>query len=206
MCFTGFALSRIERQPGTPEKPLSDLGRISYHSYWRSVVMEFLSAMRGQVSVTIDHMARTSGVHPRDLAETLQRLGLVRVGDDGAVTLHVDASQVERYSRETALKRKNRVPVDAECLRWTPFVSPHALEAAQLERDQVDEVVTRSLSQTAATTTSTAEKEPESDENDRKKGTDGCGAQVSYRKLILDDFSLVHVNSTNSLRKKVHLN
>ena len=136
--------------------------------------------MRGQVSVTIDQMARTSGVHPRDLAETLQRLGLVRVADDGVVTLHVDAGQVERYSREAAQKRRNRVPVDADCLRWTPFVSPHALEAAQLEREQVEEAVSRSLGQTPAT--STAEKEPEAGPGEaaQKKGSDGCSAQVRY--------------------------
>ena len=37
-----FLLSRVEGQPGSPEKPLSDLGRLSYEAYWRSVVLDYL--------------------------------------------------------------------------------------------------------------------------------------------------------------------
>lgn len=73
----GYLLSKEEGQPGTPEKPLSDLGRVSYHAYWKSVVLEYLNDHRnGQLS--IEEMSRFTGMYSHDIATTLQLLGMVR--------------------------------------------------------------------------------------------------------------------------------
>lgn len=37
-----YLLTLKESKVGTPEKPLSDLGRLSYHSYWRKTVLRTL--------------------------------------------------------------------------------------------------------------------------------------------------------------------
>jgi len=45
---SGYMLSRVEGLPGTPERPLSDLGQVSYESYWKHVFLEKLDALCDQ--------------------------------------------------------------------------------------------------------------------------------------------------------------
>ena len=71
-----YELSKIEGVTGSPEKPLSDLGRLSYRSYWSWVLLEILRTC-GILSIK-DLSAMTSITH-NDITTTLQSLNLVRI-------------------------------------------------------------------------------------------------------------------------------
>ncbi|MEQ2186113.1 K(lysine) acetyltransferase [Goodea atripinnis] len=46
-----YELSKLENAVGSPEKPLSDLGKLSYRSYWSWVLLEILRDFRGTLSI-----------------------------------------------------------------------------------------------------------------------------------------------------------
>lgn len=76
--LSGYLLSRIEAMPGSPEKPLSDLGRLSYESYWRSKVLPYvLSDSTGTAimpELTIREISEATGMEVHDVVATLQQL------------------------------------------------------------------------------------------------------------------------------------
>lgn len=60
----GYLLTRVEKKIGSPEKPLSDLGLISYRSYWKDVLLQYLCNFGGkELSVKGNTMPSSRGAH-----------------------------------------------------------------------------------------------------------------------------------------------
>ncbi|MEQ2199366.1 hypothetical protein XENOCAPTIV_020737, partial [Xenoophorus captivus] len=81
----GYLLTRQEGQAGSPEKPLSELGRLSYLAYWKSVILEHLYKHPDK-HISVKGISRATGMCPHDIATTLQLLGMIdrRDGSDNA--------------------------------------------------------------------------------------------------------------------------
>nr|XP_049703682.1 histone acetyltransferase KAT6B isoform X3 [Helicoverpa armigera] len=119
-----YLLSKEEGQPGTPEKPLSDLGRVSYHAYWKSVILEYLYDHKDK-PFTFEDIAHTTGMHMNDIAVTFQLLGFIRHIPNDETTklgLCIDWNKVDNHMNK--VKSKPRLEIDPECLRWTPLLAP----------------------------------------------------------------------------------
>ncbi|KAL7889868.1 hypothetical protein AOLI_G00021260 [Acnodon oligacanthus] len=112
-----YLLSRHEGQAGSPEKPLSDLGRLSYLAYWKSVILEYLHNHPDK-SVSIKGMSKATGMCPHDIATTLQQLNMIDV-QNGRFVIVRKRHLIQRHMAR--LREKPRLyEVDPDCLVWTP--------------------------------------------------------------------------------------
>merc|ERR1711981_1093170 len=121
-----YLLSKAERQPGTPEKPLSDLGRVSYYSYWKSVVLEYINDHRkDRKQITIQNIQAETSMHPQDIALTFMLLGFIRKNMTNKFLLALDWTKVDQHMQKVtkSLQQKTRINLDPDRLRWTPMLS-----------------------------------------------------------------------------------
>lgn len=51
--LAAYELSKKEGKVGTPERPLSDLGLLSYRGYWTRVLLDILKKHKGNISIKV---------------------------------------------------------------------------------------------------------------------------------------------------------
>ncbi len=71
-----YELTKREGGVGSPEKPLSDLGKLSYRSYWSHILLTLLQGCKGNLSIR--DMSRMTGIKTEDIISTLQSLNLIK--------------------------------------------------------------------------------------------------------------------------------
>ncbi|KAK9712200.1 MOZ/SAS family [Popillia japonica] len=77
-----YELSKFEGKTGSPEKPLSDLGLLSYRSYWAQTILEILLSMKPvgdneKPQITINEICELTSIKKEDVISTLQNLNLI---------------------------------------------------------------------------------------------------------------------------------
>ncbi|CAL1272363.1 unnamed protein product [Larinioides sclopetarius] len=115
-----YLLSRKEGRFGTPEKPLSALGRICYASYWESVVIEHLNRIDRRKKITIKSICKATGMTFLDVVSTLTMLNMVTRNDLGKYIVAVDEAILKSYIVKLNKEKSQRIALDADCLRWEP--------------------------------------------------------------------------------------
>lgn len=111
-----YELSKAEHQIGSPEKPLSDLGKLSYRSYWSWVLLEILRDVRG--ALTIKDLSDKTSITQPDIISALQSLNMVKYWK-GQHVVCVTPKHIEEHLKTHSIKRP-RIPVDRTFLRWQP--------------------------------------------------------------------------------------
>ncbi|TCD69826.1 Histone acetyltransferase [Steccherinum ochraceum] len=111
-----YELSKKEQKLGSPEKPLSDLGLLSYRAYWADTIIELLLSTSDDIS--IDDIAQKTSITHADIMNTCTTLQLFKHYKGQHVISLPDTLQ-ERH-RKSKEKRKRRI--NPESLAWRPPV------------------------------------------------------------------------------------
>ncbi|KAI7906059.1 acyl-CoA N-acyltransferase [Cokeromyces recurvatus] len=115
-----YLLSKKENKTGTPERPLSDLGLLSYRNYWKNILFRELERHRGK-SISVEELSHSTSLTVDDIISTLQNNNMIQYDKDTKrYSLVIDWKQIEDYIKK--MDEKNYLRVDAEKLTWTPFV------------------------------------------------------------------------------------
>ncbi|KAH7383289.1 hypothetical protein BKA66DRAFT_92792 [Pyrenochaeta sp. MPI-SDFR-AT-0127] len=138
-----YLLTRVERKTGSPEKPLSDMGLVSYRKYWRLVLCEELLQQKGPISISA--ISDRTGMTPDDIVSALEGLrALVRDPVTRKYALRLDLNYFKQYIEKC--NAAGNPKINDECLVWTPYVMGRlgqyedgpALQTVQ-QRDEVEE-------------------------------------------------------------------
>uniref|UniRef100_A0A8C6LB53 Histone acetyltransferase KAT5 n=1 Tax=Nothobranchius furzeri TaxID=105023 RepID=A0A8C6LB53_NOTFU len=115
-----YELSKVEGKTGTPEKPLSDLGLLSYRSYWSQTILEILMDLKPEngerPQITINEISEITSVKKEDVISTLQYLNLINYYK-GQYILTLSEDIVEGHEKAM---QKRHLRIDPKCLHFTP--------------------------------------------------------------------------------------
>ncbi|KAF1911151.1 hypothetical protein BDU57DRAFT_462246 [Ampelomyces quisqualis] len=138
-----YLLTRVERKTGSPEKPLSDMGLVSYRKYWRLVLCEELMQQKGPISISA--ISNRTGMTPDDIVSALEGLrALVRDPVTKKYAFRLDLAYFKQYIEKC--NAADNPKIDPGCLVWTPYVMGRfgqyedgpALQTVQ-QRDEVED-------------------------------------------------------------------
>ncbi|TMS38953.1 hypothetical protein L596_005573 [Steinernema carpocapsae] len=117
-----YLLARIEQKPGTPEKPLSELGEKSFKAYWRALLIEYFNKL-GQTKepISLKTISEATAMTSTDIRSVLKELKfLKKVTGTNRHRISVNWSMIQMHMKQE--EGKKRLTVDEELLKWTPKV------------------------------------------------------------------------------------
>ena len=119
-----YELSKFEGKSGSPEKPLSDLGLLSYRSFWTHAILSVLLDVQkpsfiteeNPPQITINEICERTSIKKDDVISTLQKLNLINYYK-GQYVLTLNKDLVAKHKKEIT---KRNLKIDSKALHWTP--------------------------------------------------------------------------------------
>lgn len=94
-----YELTKREDKTGSPEKPLSDLGKISYRSYWTHVLLNLLNDQKSSGNTSVKQISQQTGIKTEDIISTLQSLNMIQCWK-GQHVIYVKQDIIQNYMKQ----------------------------------------------------------------------------------------------------------
>jgi len=111
-----YELSLKEKKAGTPERPLSDLGRESYVSWWTQKLIDYFRANQDKM-YSIADITRDTCIKETDILYVLEKHNMIKY-NQGQYFICTDQKLLDQLYKASG---RPGVPVIAEKLHWIPF-------------------------------------------------------------------------------------
>ncbi|KAI8640987.1 acyl-CoA N-acyltransferase [Parasitella parasitica] len=113
-----YELSKAEGRTGSPEKPLSDLGLLSYRAFWTETIVEFL--LNSTEEITIEEISHRTSITTQDILHTLQNIGALKYYR-GQHIICLGDKVIEQWERNDEKKRRRKRVIVPGKLDWKPI-------------------------------------------------------------------------------------
>lgn len=108
-----YFFSRNEKRICTPEVPLSDLGKISYKSYWTLAILETLLKHKGNLS--IKELSDFTGIRNEDIIFTLNELSMIKYWKGQQVIQFINTKQIEEFLNKKKNNKVHHIKFNSKC-------------------------------------------------------------------------------------------
>lgn len=120
-----YEISKIEKKWGSPEKPLSDLGRVSYIRFWSDVLMDLLIEKHSKNEIiSIKQIQDQTAFSLPDIQLALKEMGVLKYSKGNWLLEITDDMVKNRDAKRNRVISKDRIhvrPCDSTKLRFVPY-------------------------------------------------------------------------------------
>lgn len=114
-----YELAKRANRPGSPERPLSDLGRVAFYQYWKDTIVDLLSSHPKGVDTICDIVGKT-GMWFNDIIVILKDISCVSI-IKGYYVLSINKESLDKAAAQLKAS-KPRKRIDPKFLYWSPNI------------------------------------------------------------------------------------
>ena len=107
-----YFLSNKLHKISSPETPLSDLGKLSYKSYWTITILDALLKNKGLLNV--QSISEQTGIRVEDINYVLNELSLIKYWKGQQVIQNINIKQIEEFLKKKKESKKDHIKFDPQ--------------------------------------------------------------------------------------------